>query len=458
MRALCHGQPSHPRRRLLVHMAMATLLSAVAATPCRAQCEPQEIDKLASDGEPGDLFGSTIAIDAGRVIVGASQDDDVEGSAYVFERTDGRWMEIQKLTPPDGADGDWFSYSVAIDADTAVVGSIRNDENGEDAGAAYVYQRDGGAWALSAKLMASDGAAGDNFGSGVGVDGDTMVVGAFHHVESGAAYVFERVGDAWVEIDKLIASDAGASDNFGSAVAICGGTIVVGARDEDELGTNAGAAYVFELSNGAWIETAKLLASDGAVGDFFGGAAGVDGDTIVVGAIFNDEPVTDAGAAYVFERDGDGVWTESAKLTASDPETNDHFGISVAASAETVMVGAFFDGNSGAAYLFDKAGDEWPEASRLTASDGGGLFGASVGVDGDDAVVGAPGGEAAYVFDLNCACPADVNGDGNLNVLDFVAFQLLWQDGDPIADCDANAEFNVLDFVCFQQLFVEGCP
>ena len=233
---------------------------------------------------------------------------------------------------------------------------------------------------------------------------------------SGSVHVFEKVDGEWptTEDYKLLASDGEQDDIFGSAIAVEGETVIVGAPWSDDVPFTSGSAYVFELIDGVWTETDKLTASDAVADAWFGASISISGDSLVVGAQGDSEIGTASGAAYVFERI-DGTWTETAKLLASDGVDEDAFGSSVSVSGGTVLVGSRLDDDNG--------------------MNSGSL----------------------YVFEIGCACPADVNGDGQLNVLDFVAFQLLWQAGDPAADCDANGEFNVLDFVCFQQLFQAGC-
>ena len=139
-------------------------------------------------------------------------------------------LEQAKLTASDGAANDHFGVSVAIAGDTIVVGAYGDDDSGSDSGSAYVFTRTGTTWTEQTKLTASDGAAGDQFGTSVAITGDTIVVGAdLDDTASGSAYVFTRTGTAWMEQAKLTASDGAAVDSFGISVAIVGDTIVVGA-------------------------------------------------------------------------------------------------------------------------------------------------------------------------------------------------------------------------------------
>lgn len=201
-----------------------------------------------------------------------------------------------------------------------------------------------------AKLTASDGAAFDLFGNAVATSGDTALVGALHSDaisgDSGSAYVFVRSGNTWNQQVKLTPGDGAINDNFGRSLAISGDTAVIGAYNDDDNGTNSGSAYVFVRNGTTWSQQAKLTASDGAAGDRFGVSVAVSGDTAVVGSANDDDDGTNSGSAYVFVRSGT-TWSQQAKLSASDGAPGDWLGYSVAISGETALVGAFQDDDSG---------------------------------------------------------------------------------------------------------------
>ena len=379
---------------------------------------------LASDGATSDNFSYyAVAVSGDTVVVGAYLDDDKganSGSAYVYRWNGGAWVET-KLTASDGAAGDYFGYAVAVSGDTVVVGAYLDDDKGANSGSAYVYRWNGGAW-VETKLTASDGAAGDYFGYAVAVSGDTLVVGAYEDDDkgsrSGAAYVYRWNGSAWVQT-KLTASDGAVNDIFGEAMAVSGDTVVVGAYGDDDKGTDSGAAYVYRWNGSAWVQT-KLTASDGATSDYFGEAVAVSGDTVVVGALYDDDKGAESGSAYVYRWNG-GAWVET-KLTASDGVAGDYFGHSVAISGDTVVIGSAYDddkgANSGAAYVYRWNGSAWVQ-TKLTASDGAAsdYFGDAVAASGGTLVVGAWGDDdlggnagAAYLFTTD-NCPLDANPD-----------------------------------------------
>ena len=318
------------------------------------------------------------------------------------------------------------------------------------------------------KLTASDAQAFDQFGLGVSISGDTAIVGARFEDEkgaqAGAAYIFERDeggADNWGEVTKLTASDAQADDRFGTSVAISGDTAIVGAFAEDEKGSAAGAAYIFERDEGGadnWGEVTKLTASDAQARDFFGISVAISGDTAIVGARLEDEKGSNAGAAYIFERNQGGAdnWGEVTKLTAFDGQAFDLFGISVAISGDSAIVGAFGEdekgGAAGASYIYadatDTDGDGVDDPADLCPGTAGGDPVDSVGcsdaqVDGDGDGVCDPGaissGPSMCIGSDNCPADAnpdqdDLDGDGLGDVCDPD------DDNDAVADGDDFCE------------------
>ncbi|MFK7971384.1 MAG: FG-GAP repeat protein [Bacteroidia bacterium] len=368
-----------------------------------------EIQKvLASDKAAGDEFGNSISISDKYAIVGAFSESDGttsgNGAAYIFERdASGNWTEVQKLLASDKANQDEFGNSVSISGNYAIVGAWKDDN---ETGSAYIFERDArGNWAEAQKLVALDRNRYDNFGSSVSVSGDHVIVGASRESDiglsdNGAAYIFERDASGnWTEVQKLLASDKASSDFFGNSVSISGDHVIVGAPREDDGGlSDNGAAYIFERNAlGSWIEVEKLLASDKAGNDLFGESVSISGDYAIVGAVGEDDGGSGAGAAYVFERDALGNWSETQKLLASDREGGDSFGFNVSISGDRAIVGALTknDGGiprSGAAYVFARlASGNWGEVEKLLASDKAryDFFGVSVSISSDYAIVGA---------------------------------------------------------------------
>ena len=387
----------------------------------------------ASDAAAGDQFGISVAVDGDTAVVGSYRDDeagDDSGSAYVFAKdSSGAWSQQAKLTPLDGDEGDQFGWSVALDGDTAAIGAPGDDHNGFiDGGSAYVFTRDpSGVWSEAAKLTASDAGDSHRFGEAVAVDGDTIVTGAVGGINgvgvipggvlSGAAYVFTKPGGGWAngnETAKLTPSDGVFLDVFGNSVAVDGDTIVIGTHF-DPSGSASGRAYAFTKPNGGWsdaTETAQLTASDGESGDNFGFAVAVDGDTMVIGSPLDDDHDTDSGSVYVFVENSSG-WSQTAKLVASDGALGDEFGFAVAVEGDTVVIGSRLDDDSGtdsgSVYVFIEDSSGWSQRAKFTASEGaaGYNFGVAVAAGSDAIAAGAPGGTgiasesgSAYILDI----------------------------------------------------------
>ena len=400
-----------------------------------------QVKKLtASDAERYDRFGWSVAISGDTVVVGAWSNDG-GGSAYIFSRNKGEpgepgeldnWGQVKKLTADDAAAGDWFGWSVAISGDTVVVGARCNDDGGDDSGSAYIFSRNEGEsgepdesdnWGQVKKLTADDADAGDIFGSSVAISGDTVVVGAEWNNDagddSGSAYIFSRNkdgSDQWGQVKKLTASDADEGDYFGRSVAMSGDTVVVGANGNDDGGDKSGSAYIFSRNKDGsdnWGQVKKLTASDADAGDRFGISVDISGDTVVVGAAWNGDGGDKSGSAYIFSRNKDGSdqWGQVKKLTASDEAVGDWFGFSVAISGDTVVVGAPQNNDagyhSGSAYLYPLESSRWERHDKS----GTGNFGQSVAVTDDLLAVGAPEdgtNGAVYLFSRNSASKPDV--------------------------------------------------
>jgi hypothetical protein len=382
-----------------------------------------ETQKLfASDGAAGDTFGDWIAFEGDTALIGAFNDDS--GSVYVFTRTGTTWTQQQKLVASDGQAGDSFGSSISLSGDTALIGARWDDDNGNKAGSAYVFIRSGTTWTQQAKLLASDGEAEDRFGGSVSLDGDTAIIGAWFDNDngngSGSAYVFTRTGTTWTQQQKLLASDGQEGDDFGD-VSLSGDTALIGAALDDDNGVDSGSAYIFTRSGITWTQQAKLLASDGAAGDQFSRwAVSLDGDTALIGAEGDDDNGGDSGSAYVFIRTGT-TWTQQAKLLASDGAAGDYFGNSISLSGDTALIGAPTDDdkgtNSGSAYVFTRSGTTWTQQQKLLASDGaaGDQFGYPVFLSSDTALIAALNDDdnginsgSAYVFQEVNEPPLDV--------------------------------------------------
>ena len=330
------------------------------------------------------------------------------------------FQEFDKVVAGDRAEYDQFGRSVAISGDYAIVGAPYEDHDADggseatNAGAAYLFVRSGSTWVQQQKIVASDRAAGDEFGGSVAIDGDHAVVGARYEdhdttggngaSSAGAAYIFVRNGNTWTQQQKLVASDRAAGDEFGGSVAISGDHAIVGAEKEDHNATggnewnNSGSAYIFVRNGSSWTQQQKIVANDRYELDYFGTCVAISGDDVVVTAPNCDVGAYYAlGAAYVFVRNGS-TWTQQDKFWHSDRISGDQFGGSVAISGDHVIVGAPRKDEIwnqtyeiGAAYVFVRNGSNWTQQKKLVASDREYFdrFGVSVAISGDRAIVGA---------------------------------------------------------------------
>ena len=358
--------------------------------------------KLSADNGAAQYgFGRGIAISGDTAFV-AALNAPAGGAVYVFERTQAGWSQVQQLNAIDSPDGANFGFSIAIDNDTAVIGADRTtltDDGLRHQGAAYIFRKgDDGLWTQMQMLTASDFGAEAQFGNAVAISGDTVLIGAFNstiddNVYQGAAYVFTRNGTTWTESQKLVADDGAGGDDFGNAVALDGSRALVAAQYGSGLSAQTGTVYEFENAAGVWTQTAKLSADDGAFFDTFGYAIALAGDTALITAPYaqvGDNP--GQGAVYVFDLAGGGQ-TQTQKVAASDGAASDALGASIALDGDTMLVGASSALEyAGGAWLFSNVGGTWGEVGRLSGSDeaSGDNVGYAVALSGTTAILGAP--------------------------------------------------------------------
>jgi len=372
--------------RRIYSITVLTIVAVLILFITASLADITEIKKLVpGDGAYADYFGSSVSISGEYAIVGAPSADtgaQNAGAAYIFEHSGSTWSEVEpRLVPSEIAMNEGFGSSVSIAGDSAIVGK-------PFAGAAYVFRRTGGTWTQEQKLTASDHVVSDYFGTSVSIAADYAIVGAPYNDDngsmSGSAYIFERSGSTWTQVAKLTASDGEAGDRFGISVSISGNYAIVGAPFDDNLaGTDAGSVYFYRRVEGIWEDEQKLVDPSGDDGDAYGWAVDIYGKTAIIGAYgHNDDSGDDVGSAVIAKYWND-TWLPSDYLMASDRAPSDSFGYSVSISATYVIIGAFNgDGvvdDSGAAYVFvQTSGDDttplsvWEQMAKLIASDGAG--------------------------------------------------------------------------------------
>ncbi len=421
----------------------------------------------ASNTDSGDRFGFSLAIAGDTMVIGAPKESSDasgiggnqnnnnamdSGAVYIFVAEAGVWQQQAYIKASNTGMGDQFGYAVDIAGNTLVVGAPGEASNAMgvngnqannmafSAGAAYVFTRSGSTWSQQAYLKASNTNTGDQFGWDVAIDGETVAVGAPGEASdsmgvngnqssntaasAGAVYAFTRSGSNWNQQAYLKASNSNADDLFGGSIALSKNTLIVGAEGEasDAIGVGgdqndnslatAGAAYVFTRSSNNWSQQAYLKASNTGGGDEFGGAVDIDVNTIVIGALGQDQDVngqvaTFAGAAYVFIRNGTN-WAQQHYLKGFNTAASDQFGAAVAISNNHILIGANGEdsqatgingnggdnsfNNSGAAYLYIRTGEDWHQQDYIKATNTGFFddFGSALGIDGGVIVSGAP--------------------------------------------------------------------
>lgn len=364
-----------------------------------------QVAKLtASDAAERACFGYDVAISGDTIVIGAYGNNSFTGAFYIFERNQGgidNWGQVQRLT--GASTGDYFGEFVDISNDTIVAGAPMKDSM---AGAAYVFERNTGGednWGQVTELVPTTPADSDaRFGWSVAISGGTVVVGAYYDgtYSPGSAYIFGRNqggADNWGEVQKIAGQDTANFDRFGYAVDIHVDTVVVGAKDHDDGGSETGAAYVFERNqDGAdnWGQVQKLIADDTAAHDRFGRAVAVHCESIIVGTPYVEQGGGQTGQAYLFARNrgGANAWGQVGKLAGGTLEDGDYFGNGVAVSGHTIVAGAPQHDDVGAAYVFARRGAAWRRDKKIWGDDtvGGDLFGSAVAVSGDTLVAGAP--------------------------------------------------------------------
>lgn len=380
-----------------------------------------------SDGVEHDNFGGSVSICGDVIVIGArpwyvGRSNKTTGAAYVFKKPISGWTdmtETAKLIGSDNTFGSGFATSVCVYDNTIAVGSTyRGDRNSK--GCVYVFENESSDWTdinQKAILTYPGGKINNWFGYSVDIYDDEIVTGAskeeVNGVQCGAVYVFKKDPTGWDDQDasiRLTGSDSDESGYFGSSVAISGGGIVIGAKQDDDDGYRSGSSYFFEKPLNGWkssFETVKIKPEDGEYCSGFGGSVDISGDYILIGAYEDDDHengLNNVGSVYVFKKPGSG-WTEVsqiAKLTASDPHEQKHLGTSVSMSDDIIIAGtgsiSGTSDNGGALYLYKKPIECWVDAIendkilptpyyKATNS----TFGYDIAIDGDIAVVGSPG-------------------------------------------------------------------
>lgn len=389
-----------------VTLSLAIVIAA--AGPALGLPEPGDFAQVAQltahDGAAGDQFGYSVALDGPVAVAGANLNDASAtdaGAAYVFDATEDAWTAQATLRPAGLGPDDRFGQAVAASGDRIVVGAPRDDDLDIDTGAAYVFVRTETGWELETKLLPVGGIAYGRAGAAVAIDGDTIAFAGGRRV-----FVYSLTESGWVQQATLL-SPTGTYDYFGCSIAISGDSLLVGAHGFQSA-YDQGRAYVFSRTDGVWSLQATLQAADGASGDMFGCSVDIDADSALVGAWGDDDAGTTCGAAYAFGRT-ETAWSQTAKLVPAEAGAYDEIGYFVSLDGPLAAVSAHYDdeggSDAGAVYLFDSSAG-WAQTAKLLADDSaaGDIMG-NPAVSDQRVFVGAIGSDvlatdagAAYAF------------------------------------------------------------
>jgi hypothetical protein len=402
-------------------LATAFAVSGGFSLPAVAEsdsCSTQLVFSPHPDGNS--QFGSAVEISADWLVVGRPGPGGAPGRAYVYALVGNAWALSAVLeAQSDASQIDDFAGRLARDGDTIAICAPRRTVNGQsEQGAVFVFRESSTGWIQEAVITASDGAAGDRFGTDVAIVDNTLVIGAKGvdvqgHPDAGVVYLYDRTGAQWNEAGKFHAGEITSGGGFGSSVAMSGNTIAIGAPQLGG-GDTKGAVHVMERTAGSWAQPVALSMTEVQPGSQAGNSIALDGDTIVVGAELADLVAQDGGLAYCFERIA-GEWSMTATLFDATPHAGDWFGMSVAVLGDWILVGSWRDDSPseadiGSAQLFIRGDAALPwsagEVFQQNQS-GSNYFGVSVSLGGGRLAAGShhggPVGDAGYAFTAQLA-------------------------------------------------------
>ncbi|MDN5864932.1 MAG: FG-GAP repeat protein, partial [Gammaproteobacteria bacterium] len=359
----------------------------------------------ASDAGANNVFGRAVAVNESTAFITNLPYDPDTGqplpvTVYVFTKGSGTWSQTQSFPAPDGTWGSGWGPSIIINGNTAFIGSYGATINGNvGQGAVYVYGKQNGNWVQEEMITASDGQAYSYFGKVIAFSGNTLMVGSFPGAHIGSTYVFTKSNGVWTQTQKITASDPDYWISLGHAIAINETTAFIRKTESNkQTGEEPpGKVLVYTKSNGSWMQTQMLGASDGMSGDHFGRSIAFNGTTAIIGA---DNAEIDGsvfqGAAYIFTESGS-TWSQTQKLVASDGTANRWFGIWIALSGSRALIAdqPYDNGtwlHQPQVYVFANTGGTWSETRRFASADTSGddFFGSGIALDGTIALISAP--------------------------------------------------------------------
>ena len=360
-----------------------------AAAPPPSIAEPREaitagFPLIPSAPAEGDEYGWSAVVDDDIIAVGAPYHDDVAddaGAVFIFERNGDEWVEAAKLLPPFGEADGWFGRWLALDDGRLLIGAPYEDvtpaTGGDpiiDTGAAYIYERLGGEWRRTATLLPEPLVPGASFGWSVAIDGDRLAVSAWADIvdeeQAGAVYVYREEKGQWRLEARVVPPEPQPAHQFGRDIELEENVLIVGAPGDDGEEPDQGAVFVYHQYDFDWNYTGKFIAPDGGEGDGLGTQVAMALPWFAAGAHGHDEDGWDAGVVYLWRLDE--YWSLHTRLIPSDLAVGDWFGYSPALEGDRLVVGSPHRPDpetgvyrTGAAYLFELVDDEWTERGVL---------------------------------------------------------------------------------------------
>ena len=433
-------------------MLVLAILSA-----CLSQCPTEtDVPPTTLDG----LSGTSVAIDGDFAVIGCplgTGNGWASGMAIVYRLVDDVWVREAELIAEDGDVADMMGVSVDISEGRVIAGAWFNNHAGTNSGAAYVFEEVKGQWSQTAKLVADDAYTQDSFGRRVAIEGDVCIVTAplddDNGESSGSAYVYQYDGD-WFQLQKLTAKSGAPGDQFGLGLAMDGERIVIGAPWADD---GKGRAHLFDRGDAMFFESEVFVDPNGESMDNFSFAIDVYGDNVVIGSYLDDDVAIDAGSVLIFARTFDAGWILHEQLYPESETLGQQFGVSVDIDNTVLLVGSRYapvDGMSaGDVSVFERESMYWEKQATIVSEEPTieAEFGWAVALDGDNGIIGGPwlepDGEAQF-FNMGCSCIGDVDGDGAVGVADLLQLIDVWGACESCEeDLDGNGIIDVSDIL-----------
>ena len=458
------------QRRLLSRPARSSLLLCAVGASCAAAqpCELSSPTPIVPASAPtGALFGASLAADAGTLVIGAPGDPAAginAGAVHITSCTTLGCAQTQRITGPTTGLFDQLGAAVAISGSIIIAGAPSGDPLGVRTGSATVFERDGGVWSATATLIPSTLGAFAGAGTAVAVHGSTAVVSAPGDTATGSVFVFARSSNgSWTQSARLVPTQPGTG--FGAAVALEGDLLAVGAPTAAPGGIASGAVMLYRAQGGQWLPEATLAPPDPDAGDRFGDAIAIAQGAVIVGAPQDDALGPDTGAAFVYRLTPEG-WQHEDTLHHPSPQPNDRFGAALDTNGNAAAVGTDRPFTRSDTTLFRGVAGVWNHEATLTlpTAQQTDAYACGIALDADLVFVGARGTNtnagATLRFDLDAcgpACPADVNGDGFANPSDFGAWVAAYNGSNPAADQNGDGLVTPSDFGAWIANYNAGC-